>query len=374
MLRGDGTDRDLIGLLYEGLLEADPWSSLLGALRERLKASSVSLLMQPRGTLLPVTSFRCGGSPEGHVQYRGHYHLSDPFVNLPDREVVTLDEFVDRSDPRMTEAFDSFLAQHAARRVLGIDFALDSGATIRFRVARGGDMPDFDEDERALCLALVPHFDRALRIFVRLDAAESARLLYQTTVEQLSIGAMVVSADGQMLRANPVAEAILQAEDGIALRGGRIVLDGPAASGDFGDLLQQAAQHGERPFGLVAPPLRIERTSGKPAFGLAVRPGPALPGQAFRGTALVIVTGGDRGGAGDAQAIAKLLGVSRAEAALATLLAQGVSLYEAADLLGVQRTTVRGQLRSIFAKTGVKRQPELVRLVLRHAMALPGAG
>jgi DNA-binding CsgD family transcriptional regulator len=57
-------------------------------------------------------------------------------------------------------------------------------------------------------------------------------------------------------------------------------------------------------------------------------------------------------------------GITRAEARLASMLADGISLEEVAEALLVSIQTVRSQLKSVFAKTGVTRQAELVALLL----------
>ena len=57
-------------------------------------------------------------------------------------------------------------------------------------------------------------------------------------------------------------------------------------------------------------------------------------------------------------------GITRAEARLASMLADGMSMEEAAEALLVSIQTVRSQLKSVFAKTGVTRQAELVALLL----------
>ena len=54
-----------------------------------------------------------------------------------------------------------------------------------------------------------------------------------------------------------------------------------------------------------------------------------------------------------------------AEAALALLLANGLTLDEASDELGITRNTAKSHLSSIFSKTGVTRQPKLVQLILK---------
>ncbi|KQO71507.1 MULTISPECIES: helix-turn-helix transcriptional regulator [unclassified Methylobacterium] len=64
-------------------------------------------------------------------------------------------------------------------------------------------------------------------------------------------------------------------------------------------------------------------------------------------------------------ALEQVFGLTRTEAKLATLMAQGATLAEAAGLQGVRVATVRTQLRSIFTKTHTHRQAELVMLVSR---------
>ncbi len=61
---------------------------------------------------------------------------------------------------------------------------------------------------------------------------------------------------------------------------------------------------------------------------------------------------------------AQLFGLTRAETRLAQILASGQSMKDAAALLGVAQSTLRSQLKSIFAKTNTNRQGELVRLLL----------
>ena len=60
-----------------------------------------------------------------------------------------------------------------------------------------------------------------------------------------------------------------------------------------------------------------------------------------------------------------LFGLSRAEARLALGLLMGRSTAECARIAGVGVATVRSQLHSIFTKTGVRRQAQLVALLSR---------
>jgi DNA-binding CsgD family transcriptional regulator len=72
-----------------------------------------------------------------------------------------------------------------------------------------------------------------------------------------------------------------------------------------------------------------------------------------------------------AQAVYRL---SPAEAKLAEQLAQGLTLRDAADALGVAFTTARNQLASVMVKLDVHRQSELVALFANMAPDAPSAG
>ena len=67
----------------------------------------------------------------------------------------------------------------------------------------------------------------------------------------------------------------------------------------------------------------------------------------------------------DEDMLAALFRLSRAEARLSIGLLKGLSAAECAEQSGVGVATIRSQLHSIFSKTGVRRQAQLVALLSR---------
>lgn len=67
-----------------------------------------------------------------------------------------------------------------------------------------------------------------------------------------------------------------------------------------------------------------------------------------------------------AQAV-ELFGLTPTEARVTVKLAGGMSLVEIAEAHNVNVGTLRAQLRSIYAKVGVSKQPELVAAIWRAA-------
>jgi DNA-binding CsgD family transcriptional regulator len=65
-----------------------------------------------------------------------------------------------------------------------------------------------------------------------------------------------------------------------------------------------------------------------------------------------------------AEGLGALYGLTPAEERLASLLGAGCSLADAAEKLSIRVSTARGVLKSVFAKTGTRRQASLVNLIL----------
>jgi len=68
--------------------------------------------------------------------------------------------------------------------------------------------------------------------------------------------------------------------------------------------------------------------------------------------------------------VQRLFHFTPAEAKLALLLTDGLSLDEAAEEMAIRKNTARAHLRSIFSKAGVKRQITLVRLLLNSVASI----
>lgn len=72
----------------------------------------------------------------------------------------------------------------------------------------------------------------------------------------------------------------------------------------------------------------------------------------------------------DATLIAQALGLTQAEARLARALGQGARLSDAAQALGITLETARYYSKQIFAKTGLRGQPDLMRRLWSGLLAL----
>ncbi|MNC49193.1 Bacterial regulatory protein, luxR family [compost metagenome] len=153
---------------------------------------------------------------------------------------------------------------------------------------------------------------------------------------------------------NRVAEQLVQEKDGVKLVSDGLQVGTPRDSQKFRQLIKQALLSQKSGNPSVVEAMRVQRPSGRADFGIVVRSVPP----------------GEWSGAKQCPAVAIFIDLTPSEAQLTLLLANGLTLDEASDELGISRNTARAHLRSTFSKTGVTRQTMLVRLILRSVATL----
>ena len=118
--------------------------------------------------------------------------------------------------------------------------------------------------------------------------------------------------------------------------------------------------------------MSVTRPSGEIALGVVIEVIPSLSWADGKGQKRAVVYIRDSVGKSttSVEISKKLFDLTPAETALSLQLTNGLSLEESAEALGIRRNTARAHLRSIFSKTGVRRQTELVRLFLNSVAAL----
>lgn len=361
----------LLDAVYAGPLEPVPWRGLLARLREAFDALAATLILRPPTPEDPGLLLTEGGVARWTASYQDRYFVLDPFVDLPQGRVVALSELVPEAELVASEFYRRFMEPAGVFHVLGFDVREPDGLEARLRVSRSRAAPPFGRRERARLARLVPHLRRAVQIHARLTRTESERDLFAGAIDRLSMGTILLDEHGRVLRTNRVADGLLDRGLGLSVAGGRLCAARPEATRELHRMVERALadRSAERPS--LVQGLRLARPDGG-SLNLLARPIPLSQWSEGRGApALAIFVGDpDERPAVSLEVVRQLFEFTRAEALLATALSRGQSLDEAASELGITRNTARAHLRAIFSKTGVSRQAELVRLVLRSVASL----
>jgi DNA-binding CsgD family transcriptional regulator len=359
------TPENLIDRIYDAALFPDAWPALLQDLAGTVEAAGCTLLTRRNDNWV---GWRL--SP-GMSAYNGDVYLTSEAAQrsrttaamiaanhagfVADHDVMGDEEFL--SDPMMTE----WGTPAGLHRVAATAIFVPGGDTAVYHIQRRAGRPRFTSEELGLLDRLRPHLARSAMLAARwrlerLRAATEALAL-------IGVPAGILDAGGHVLATNAPLEALT---DHVVWRTrNRLSLCDAAADetlqsaciraawseGSGGQSLPARAAGGGAPIVVHIVPLRGR---GRELFG--------------GGLTLLAVSRVGQGKAPDAAVIQGLFDLTAAEARVAHGLLSGASAPELARRHGVSRETVRTQVKSILAKSGVRRQAEFLGL-LRSAIA-----
>lgn len=362
----------IVSALYDAALDNRRWGEALETFRVLFEANYVTLILRSPDESNLGMMIAVGVEGGDKVTYLPYGHSMTPFVNQPIDKVFTVEDLMTEAEWRRTPYYQHWCAPVDVFHVMGADISTPDSGKLRFRITRSEAAPKFSALDRARCEALLQHLRRALHIHNLIDRSESLGTLYSQAIGRLSVGTLVLDETGKVLEQNLIARELLAANDGLKLVGGRLEASYPSDNRELQQLIRSAfARHSGDPM-TVASAMSVSRPSGQVNLGVVVEPVPSQEWAEGKGQPAVLVYIRDAAGKSQASTAAakQLFNLTPAETALAMELANGLSLEEAAEALNIRRNTARAHLRSIFSKTGVRRQTELVRIILNSVAPL----
>jgi DNA-binding CsgD family transcriptional regulator/PAS domain-containing protein len=362
---------DLLEAVYRAALDPDAWDDVMRLAHTRFRSTAQTfyvLDMRPR-RVRPM-SLR-GIEPQWLAAFDRLYFTPDnPWLRLTGHlhrpGVVRTNERLARlagDDDVLYRSvyYNEWMRPQRFRYTIGNTLLADDGVVANVTLLRPPDMPTFDDAEVAAFERLTRHMTLALRVAVQLERAD-LRNRGVAALDGLADAVALIDSQRRPLHVNAAMEALLRGARGLALRGGRLSATHPASQSRFAACVAAAASADA----VATPdPLLLPRGDGTRLSVRAIRAG-AAAGRYLPATSTVLVTASDpdRRPSGSPDALRELYGCTRSEARLASLLADGRSLREAADAMGITYESARAYLKLVFAKVGVRSQAQLVSRML----------
>jgi len=217
---------------------------------------------------------------------------------------------------------------------------------------------------------LLPHLRRAVTISNVLDIRTVERDWMAEALDTLRHGVLLTDERSIVLHANRSAERMLREGGPIEVSSGVLRAKSVPANGELRKAITLAARDEAR-IGRTGTAIRLNGSHLPPIFAhvLPMRGGGRRASMQPRSVAAIFVDATSERLDGAAM-IATAFGLTHAETRIVEKLLAGRSLAQTTAELGIAMTTTKTHLRSIFAKTSVSRQAELVRLAMRAAPPL----
>ena len=274
--------------------------------------------------------------------------------------VLTDEDLVSRDEVERQPYYTSFLASHRMPEFAAVVFRSSPSDYCGLVIQRTASQGAFvGRDKQALAL-LEPRLTAAAEL-ARLLATASLRSTL-TVLNRLTRPALALGQAGAVIDLNAAAAALF--DDHFSVRAGSLVVRDERAAVE----IQRACELAGLPFGSapqMTEPIIVRRDERIP---LILKPlpldGPA--GSFFLGARLLVTIVDPSVGSMPPPGLLRgMFGMTGAEVRLATYLIAGLNLGQSADASGITSETARGQLKSVFSKTGTRRQAELVALLGR---------
>jgi DNA-binding CsgD family transcriptional regulator len=377
-------DQRLSNLLldvYEAAADPRHWDVFLENAAKELSASKASIHVHAFSRQSWATHtggnrvHRFGYDESAASAYAKYYAVRDPYIQrirerFPRDGTGSSSELITGTELRRTEFYTDY------GRTNGIFFL---GWTIieqneRFgsglSLIRPEDAKQFTAEQVKLLKLLTPHLGKAFRLQRIIERASDNNSALLTSIAQFDFGVVALDGEGRITNLSAPAKHLLDQQDGIRIHASHLEAAYPDDNRRLQDMLAVANQVWNPPHQSEGNTLLLSRKSGKKPLQVVVFPfvSSGLLAEE-RPQVLVFLSDPSSKPASRAAVLRAFYGLTPTESRLADLLLQGFEVREAADQLRTTLETTRFQLKRVLAKTGTRRQSELMRLML----SLPGS-
>ena len=218
-------------------------------------------------------------------------------------------------------------------------------------------------EHRARMQILVPHASRALLINKAIERKQQRAIALADVVDRLNAGVILLDSACHIVHSNPAAETILAADDFLRSVAGRLVARSSTANAALRNIFRDAGEVALAAASGRKISLMSHDGSHHVAHVIAL-PSLLREGAVERNSAVgaLFIWKAEFDGRSCAGLIDRAFELTPAELRVLQAIVEVGGVPETAVALGVAETTVKTHLHRVFAKTGVSRQADLVKL------------
>lgn len=362
----------LVGQIYEAIGEQERWNDFLGNLSHSMNAIASRMRMIDKRD-----NCYCLVAGNGHddlfdKQYNANFTKVDvwnPILNgKAPGELFNSSEFVQNREFRTTEIYNDFFRNYDLFYGLGSNIAKSDSLIARIGIHRAYSQGEFSQKEKQLLISLLPHLQRAFKLSRHLEEMKSLRIGMEEALYHSTSPLILLDEYGKVIFTNQRAEMLIAGDNGLFIHNNQLATISTKETRQLDRLVQEAVATGSHKGVGSGAALRLSAANGEQRYNLLVTPYPdhsaSHLGLNHRICAAVFIHDSKQTGRLPADVLKAIYSLTPSEIRLAEAILDGLSPADAASKFGVSVNTTRTQLRSLFAKTDTKRQPELVRLLI----------
>ncbi|MDI2070302.1 helix-turn-helix transcriptional regulator [Bradyrhizobium sp. Mp27] len=352
---------ELIENIYDAGLYPELWSDVVVKLNAFIGSRACGLISKDPVSKSGATHYYCGVVPHYIQLYAETYAQYDPLARLPRYgEVRNIPDLVNFDEYRRGRFYQEWLRPQGCVDVASVVLEQSkSPCPMLITVIPGKGM--LDAEQRARMQFLVPHASRALLINRAIERKQQRAIALADVVD--NAGVILLDTACNIVHSNPAADTLLAADDVLRSVAGRLAARSSAANSALRDIFRDAGEVAVAAAAGRKIPLMSHDGSYYVAHVIAL-PSLLREGAAERTSAVgaLFIWKAELDGRSCAGLIDRAFELTPAELRVMQSIVEVGGVPETAVALGIAETTVKTHLHRVFAKTGVSRQADLVKL------------
>lgn len=358
--------------LYESVGEEDAFAPALGRLRPFFDAQSVTLLTTHERAAGRLHIAACGVPAGSLVEYHSHFFMHDEWLKatwaragMQEGAAYRGNDLVPRRELMKSYFWKEFLFRYGiidiAAAVVQVQHENTPASVITFH--RFAGQSPYPPSVVPRLRDLVPHLRRCLKLHRRLAPQLAIGSTLIELFHEAAAPLLLLAVDGNVIEANRAAQNMLDQNDSVIRRDANGCLMYRSQQG-WSPMQAEIAGLGEHDQKLS--PSRIALAAPGATMSLHLVQG-ALSDRLVVHRVTAICSVAVDGGPACASKLRSKFGLTIMETRVATLLMDGRSVTEIAKELASVPATIRTHLQALFAKTGTRRQGQLVSVLMNGA-------
>jgi DNA-binding CsgD family transcriptional regulator/PAS domain-containing protein len=358
----------LIADIYDAALEPAQRTDVIEKIASFAGGHSAGLFSKHSLSSSEILSCYIGADPESLQVYSESYPKLDPTADSPSfgvEQVVSTADLVPYEEFRRGRFYREWARPQGWVDVASAVIEKSTTSCTFLSVVRHEASGMVDDEMRRRMALVIPHVRRALLIGKTINLKQAEAVRFADILDGLSAGMILVDANGRIAHANAAGNAILDAADFLRTCCGRLVARDAPINAALHEILA-AADAGDAVLGIkgIALPLTAHDGERYVAHVLPLTSGARRrAGLAHNAAVALFVRKVALAASPPPEVIGEMYKLTPTELRVLLAIVDIGGVPEVAAALGVAVTTVKTHLSRLFAKTGVARQADLVKLV-----------
>ncbi|PDT88939.1 helix-turn-helix transcriptional regulator [Bradyrhizobium sp. Y36] len=362
---------DLVETIYDAGIDPSRWNEAVAGIRDFVGGQACGVFSKDSISKFGVTHYYCGADPHFIRLYAATHSKFDPLSVLPPHgRVVSVPDLVEFAEYRKGRFYQEWMQPQGCSDAANVVLEMsNANCPVMMTVLSGRRMVDRSMKDRLSLL--VPHASRALLINRAMSAQLTLATALADVLDNLTAGIFLLDGLCRVVHANSAGHALLAADDVVRSVAGQLVTSSMEANQALRETLAGRGDHLLVAASGNAMPLQSS-TGGRYVAHL-------LPlSSVLRNCSERVVDAAGAlllrkvslGGPSYGELIARTFDLTPAELRVLLSIVEIGGVPETAAALGIAETTAKTHLHRIFAKTGVSRQADLVKLAAGFANPL----